>query len=191
MSIEKNIEDLSKLCKENTEFKRNIVDGKMCMVRPYYIEAIQNVLDELDTIKSRIRLKVNKCERKLKNNKSEISKMVLQAKIGTLKDVLYEEYGSNTKPHKCTLENLKNKNIELIKENEELRNQVKMLDEAYSGAIKESKRWFDIAKDSVPKDKIRCISSDIEYLWMGNLRYKDSQRVFEILLKKLKEILGD
>ena len=87
-----------------------------------------------------------------------------------------------------------NKMYKLVKMQEELDkkdNQVKMLDEAYSGAIKESKMWFEIAKDSVSKDKIRCISNHIEYYLLGNLRYKDSQEVFEILLKKIKEILGD
>lgn len=46
-------------------------------------------------------------------------------------------------------------------------------------------------EDSIPKEAIRGISNYIEYYLLGNLRYKDSQRVFEILLKKLKEILGE
>lgn len=33
---------------------------------------------------------------------------------------------------------------------QELDEQVKMLDEAYTGTIKESKKWFDIAHNSIP-----------------------------------------
>lgn len=43
----------------------------------------------------------------------------------------------------------------LQKENEKLNEQVNMFDEAYSGAIKESKKWFDIAHDSIPKQVIQ------------------------------------
>lgn len=43
----------------------------------------------------------------------------------------------------------------LKKENEKLKEQVNMFDEAYSGAIKESKKWFDIAHDSIPKQVIQ------------------------------------
>jgi hypothetical protein len=43
----------------------------------------------------------------------------------------------------------------LQKENEKLKEQVNMFDEAYSGAIKESKKWFDIAHDSIPKQVIQ------------------------------------
>lgn len=78
----------------------------------------QKLKKELDTIKSRIHLKVEKAERKYKNTKSNLKKIMLELKIGTLKDVLYEEYYSDKKPHKYVLENMVNKNKELIKENE-------------------------------------------------------------------------
>ena len=52
------------------------------------------------------------------------------------------------------LQNILNELDRLKNENEELREQVNMFDEAYSGAIKESKKWFDIAHDSIPKSKI-------------------------------------
>ena len=46
-------------------------------------------------------------------------------------------------------------NEERQKENGLLREQVRMLDEAYTGVIKESKKWFDIAHNSIPKQKIK------------------------------------
>lgn len=78
----------------------------------------QELEKELDTIKSRIHLKVEKAGRTYKNTKSNLKKTMLKLKIGTLKNVLYEEYYSDKKPHKYTLENMINKNKELIKENE-------------------------------------------------------------------------
>ena len=36
----------------------------------------------------------------------------------------------------------------------ELEEQVKTLDEAYTGVIKESKKWFDIAHNSIPKQVV-------------------------------------
>lgn len=37
---------------------------------------------------------------------------------------------------------------------QELEEQVKTLDEAYTGVIKESKKWFDIAHNSIPKQAV-------------------------------------
>ena len=37
---------------------------------------------------------------------------------------------------------------------QELEEQVKTLDEAYTGVIKESKKWFDIAHNSIPKQVV-------------------------------------
>ena len=49
------------------------------------------------------------------------------------------------------IEKIKNLIEKQQKEIEEKTEQVKMLDEAYSGAIKESKKWFDVAQNSVSK----------------------------------------
>lgn len=46
-------------------------------------------------------------------------------------------------------------------------------------------------ENSVSKEALRGISNHIEYYLLGNLRYKDSQKAFEILLKNIKEILGE
>lgn len=46
--------------------------------------------------------------------------------------------------------------------NAELREKVRMLDEAYTGVIKESKKWFDIAHNSIPKQKIKDKTEEIK-----------------------------
>lgn len=38
---------------------------------------------------------------------------------------------------------------------QELRQQVRILDETYTGVIKESKKWFDIEHNSIPKQRIK------------------------------------
>ena len=49
----------------------------------------------------------------------------------------------------------------------ELEEQVKTLDEAYTGVIKESKKWFDIAHNSIPKQVV------IETLNKHKLAYEE------------------
>ena len=57
-------------------------------------------------------------------------------------------------------------NGELRERIQELEEQVKTLDEAYTGTIKESKKWFDIAHNSIPKqvviDKIKEYDKKME-----------------------------
>lgn len=45
----------------------------------------------------------------------------------------------------------------------ELIEQVKMLDEAYTGVIKESKKWFDIAHNNIPKEELKYILQKYKY----------------------------
>ena len=49
---------------------------------------------------------------------------------------------------------------------QELEEQVKTLDEAYTGVIKESKKWFDIAHNSIPTqvviDKMEELNKEIK-----------------------------
>ena len=49
---------------------------------------------------------------------------------------------------------------------QELEEQVKTLDEAYTGTIKESKKWFDIAHNSIPMqvviDKMEELNKEIK-----------------------------
>lgn len=57
---------------------------------------------------------------------------------------------------------------------QELEEQVKTLDEAYTGTIKESKKWYDIAHNSIPKqvvmDKIKENKQILDKTNNGNLR---------------------
>ena len=64
----------------------------------------------------------------------------------------------------------------------ELEEQVKILDEAYAGAIKESKKWFDIAHNRIPKQKIKEILDKAEVM-----DYYTLPNVIEDLEKLLEE----
>ena len=72
---------------------------------------------------------------------------------------------------------------------QELEEQVKTLDEAYTGVIKESKKWFDIAHNSIPKqvviDKIEGLRNDIK---LGNCRYPYiNEHKIDVLQELLRE----
>lgn len=64
------------------------------------------------------------------------------------------------------LENLLSEREQKDKRIQELEEQVKTLDEAYTGVIKESKKWFDIAHNSIPKqvviDKMEELNKEIK-----------------------------
>ena len=59
----------------------------------------------------------------------------------------------------------KDSQFDLLKRIKELEEEVKMLDEAYTGTIKESKKWFDIAHNSIPK---QVVIDKIEELGISN-----------------------
>ena len=86
----------------------------------------------------------------------------------------------------------------LQKENEELKRQVNMLDEAYSNSIKESKKWFDITYDSIPKqvirDKIEELNKDIIKMKKAKDRNEYitiKEIVWDKTISILKELLGE
>ena len=68
----------------------------------------------------------------------------------------------------------KDSQFDLLKRIKELEEEVKMLDEAYTGTIKESKKWFDIAHNSIPTqvviDKIKENKQILDKTNDGNLR---------------------
>ena len=75
--------------------------------------------------------------------------------------------------------------VHLIERIKELEEQVKILDEAYTGIIKESKKWFDIAHSSIPKQKVK---NKIEVLRMEEkYDYLDNKRTIQILEELLEE----
>ena len=56
----------------------------------------------------------------------------------------------------------KDSQFDLLKRIKELEEEVKMLDEAYTGTIKESKKWFDIAHNSIPTQVVIEALENIE-----------------------------
>ena len=64
------------------------------------------------------------------------------------------------------LENILAEREQKDKRIKELEEQVKTLDEAYTGTIKESKKWFDIAHNSIPTqvviDKMEELNKEIK-----------------------------
>lgn len=85
-----------------------------------------------------------------------------------------------------SVETLLNLIEKLQKENKELREQVNMFDEAYSGAIKESKKWFDIAHDSIPKS---VIEDKIDVLEKIQKEFKNNEEL-RIKIITYKELLN-
>ena len=76
-----------------------------------------------------------------------------------------------------------------------LEGQVKMLDEAYSGAIKESKKYFEIVKDSIPKAKIKEIVDECipvgKNIITGKEEYKPNANANSYLTQMILELLKD
>ena len=110
---------------------------------------------------------VDLCEKEIKNNDDNTTAILDIADLKSLKNILNE------------LDRLK-------KENEELREQVNMFDEAYSGAIKESKKWFDIAHDSIPK---LVIQDKIDVLEKIQKEFKNNEEL-RIKIITYKELLN-
>ena len=75
---------------------------------------------------------------------------------------------------------------------QELEEQVKTLDEAYTGVIKESKKWFDIAHNSIPKqvviDEVKRLSDMFNKTTEGRIQ---KYTVNEIIIRSntLQELL--
>lgn len=85
----------------------------------------------------------------------------------------------------------------LQKRIKELEEQVKILDEAYTGVIKESKKWFDIAHSSIPKQKVKDVIKNIKEKIEKSKKHKEDNWVVdyigaEYLLDKIeKRLLED
>ena len=117
----------------------------------YYIgmpSALTNILNELDRlkkenrqIKTRIHYKVTKYQRKLKNNISNLKRLILEAKMGTLKDVLYEEYYPNDNKHKVSLEHLMEVKNKLLMENKKLKEENEELKKGINTLMNKRKKW--------------------------------------------------
>ena len=116
----------------------------------------------------------------------EVLKIIIENKNRTLSIDLPEE----TRKILKIIINLLEKQQNEIDEKDK---QIKILDETYSGAIKESKKWFDIAKDSIPKEAIR---KKIEELKDKEQEFTDEQGYWgdssiQHKIEILEELLGD
>lgn len=113
--------------------------------------------------------------------------------IETMQTLTSLKYGSSVVCERKDIEVLLNLIEKQQKEIEEKDKRIFYLENELRKEVNQEldKAKVDLYKNYVPKEAIRGISNYIEYYLLGNLRYKDSQRVFEILLKKLKEILGE
>lgn len=142
-----------------------------------------------EKIKTRIHYKVDKCERKLKNNISGLKRLLLETKMGTLKDILYEEYYTSDKPHKTTLETLKNDNEKLQSENKEL------IEEKLENAEKYLKLHDDyqqLKNDSIPKQVIRDKIEELKAKYnLGDDYWQYDYDVDMNTIDILKELLGE
>ena len=77
---------------------------------------------------------------------------MLKEKQDDKKDIIDFQNALNEENLRCA--NYAIENNELKKRIQELEEQVKTLDEAYTGTIKESKKWFDIAHNSILKQVV-------------------------------------
>ena len=176
------IDELERLQKENAlNFEKTVHTCLHCSENtPLYCEkCYQELISknaelqlENEKIKTRIHYKIEKCERKLKNNISGLKRLLLETKMGTLKDVLYEEYYTSDKPHKTLLE-IKNERLQLLEEKIE------------KGEIVE-------IGDSIPKqkirDKIQLLEKEIKLLDKND---KHTLIENDYIISVLKEILGE
>lgn len=89
---------------------------------------------------------------------------MLKEKQDDKKDIIDFQNALNEENLRCA--NYAIENNELKKRIQELEEQVKTLDEAYTGTIKESKKWFDIAHNSIPMqvviDKMEELNKEIK-----------------------------
>mgnify|MGYP001852288808 FL=1 len=89
---------------------------------------------------------------------------MLKEKQDDKKDIIDFQNALNEENLRCA--NYAIENNELKKRIQELEEQVKTLDEAYTGTIKESKKWFDIAHNSIPTqvviDKMEELNKEIK-----------------------------
>lgn len=73
----------------------------------------------------------------------------------------------------------------------ELEKQVKILDEAYTGVIKESKKWFDIAHSSIPKQKVKDKIEEIKLSGGSNGKDNVENLARELATEVLEELLEE
>lgn len=115
---------------------------------------------------------------------------------GVIDDMEYERPVDVTAYQKdlTSMQNILAEREQKDKRIQELEEQVKTLDEAYTGTIKESKKWFDIAHNSIPKqvviDEVKRLKNMLKATTEGILQ---KYTVEEIIIKinTFEELLED
>ena len=103
----------------------------------------------------------------------DMSNKTSDKNVGIIKDLIqeYKTYNDldgiqGLRQFIEALENILAEREQKDKRIQELEEQVKTLDEAYTGTIKESKKWFDIAHNSIPMqvviDKMEELNKEIK-----------------------------
>lgn len=83
----------------------------------------------------------------------------------------------------------KDSQFDLLKRIKELEEEVKMLDEAYTGTIKESKKWFDIAHNSIPTQVvIDVLQNNRNELFSMTYLSKEQYRPYEMQVERINKI---
>ena len=159
-----NIEDDIKLVKrylENSAYKETDSDffknGGWEMVDLEIPKAIEKLLQDYTRQKQ-----INEEHKKINGELREKVRM-LEEDIKEIKESIEEayrcyeydlDYSPFSKGIAEMIENILAEREQKDKRIQELEEQVKTLDEAYTGVIKESKKWFDIAHNSIPKQVV-------------------------------------
>ena len=123
------------------------------------------------------------------SNKTSDKNVVTEEDLEVLNEVLL--HNRETEQVRIAIEHILAEREQKDKRIKELEEQVKTLDEAYTGTIKESKKWFDIAHNSIPTqvviDKIEEIKKvkDSKY-YDKFLCERDIENVIEILQELLE-----
>ena len=98
------------------------------------------------------------------SNKTSDKNVVTEEDLEVLNEVLL--HNRETEQARIAIEHMLAEREQKDKRIKELEEQVKTLDEAYTGTIKESKKWFDIAHNSIPTqvviDKMEELNKEIK-----------------------------
>ena len=98
------------------------------------------------------------------SNKTSDKNVVTEEDLEVLNEVLL--HNRETEQARIAIEHMLAEREQKDKRIQELEEQVKTLDEAYTGTIKESKKWFDIAHNSIPTqvviDKMEELNKEIK-----------------------------
>lgn len=176
---DKIIKNLKNSGKKVEEF---YVSNKTSNINVGSIEEDIRVINKIISFYKDIDILYNKEIQALERVLAEREQM-LKEKQDDKKDIIDFQNALNEENLRCA--NYAIENNELKKRIQELEEQVKTLDEAYTGTIKESKKWFDIAHNSIP---MQVVIDKMEEL---NKKIKSCDEIDAIFKIKQQQILQE